>query len=304
MARKSVSVLIAAAMLFACNTVFAEDCSFVLTINSKTAKICDKGYKLDVAPLSIDGKTYLPFRFVAERLGAEVSWDTQRYVASAQGPDFDVEVMIGKQGQGQIINKSKPGSPILASSMIVGGRTMVPSVDMGQAFSVPFKDQGKVTQGSVDSERIKYFWYDFTLPVDRSETGETIGFKKVMDDPKTKAVIVEFWFTSCTHCKYQLEHMEKLYKKYKDSGLVVLSITTDGPGNEGPRWEVLDELGITFPTLLDEKAEVYSRWISAEFPNFTLLAPAQKYALLRNEKQSDEANQKLEEMVKKLCGVN
>ncbi len=304
MARKLVSVLIAAIMFFACNSVFAEDCSFVFTINSKTAKICGKGYRLDVAPLSIDGKTYLPFRFVAERLGAEVSWDAQRYVARAQGPDFDVKVMVGKQGQGQIINKSKSGSPVSTSSLIVGGRTMVPSADIGQPFSVPFQDQGKVTQGNIDSERIKYFWYDFTLPVDRSQTGEMLNFKKVMDDPKTKAVVVEFWFTSCTHCKYQLEHMEKLYQRYKDSGLVVLSITTDGPGNEGPRWGVLDELGITFPTLLDEKAEVYSKWISAEFPNFTLLAPAQKYALMRNEKLSDEANQKLEKMVKKLCGVD
>jgi len=46
-----------------------------LTIGSKTAYINDFPLTMAVAPALINGKTYVPLRFVAESLGAEVSWD-------------------------------------------------------------------------------------------------------------------------------------------------------------------------------------------------------------------------------------
>lgn len=46
-----------------------------LTIGSKTAYINDFPLTMAVAPALINGKTYVPLRFVAESLGAEVGWD-------------------------------------------------------------------------------------------------------------------------------------------------------------------------------------------------------------------------------------
>jgi len=51
----------------------------VLTIGSGTAYVDGKPMKLLTAPaLSPSGKTYVPIRFIAESLGAEVTWDEER----------------------------------------------------------------------------------------------------------------------------------------------------------------------------------------------------------------------------------
>jgi len=50
--------------------------TIVLTIGKLTATVDGKPKQLQVAPtISPSGKTYVPIRFIAEALGAEVSWN-------------------------------------------------------------------------------------------------------------------------------------------------------------------------------------------------------------------------------------
>ncbi|MCW1300751.1 MAG: copper amine oxidase N-terminal domain-containing protein [Candidatus Parvarchaeota archaeon] len=46
-----------------------------LKIGSNIAKVNDIEIKIDVSPVIIDGRTFVPLRFVSEILGAEVNWD-------------------------------------------------------------------------------------------------------------------------------------------------------------------------------------------------------------------------------------
>lgn len=46
-----------------------------LRINSGIATVDQKRVSLDTAPVILDGRTMVPIRFIAENLGAEVSWD-------------------------------------------------------------------------------------------------------------------------------------------------------------------------------------------------------------------------------------
>lgn len=46
-----------------------------MTVGSTAASVNRKEASLDVAPMIVDGSTYVPLRFVAEALGAEVAWD-------------------------------------------------------------------------------------------------------------------------------------------------------------------------------------------------------------------------------------
>lgn len=53
--------------------------TIVLTIGSLTAMVDGKPMQLQVAPkIGPSGKTYVPIRFVAEALGAEVTWDGKK----------------------------------------------------------------------------------------------------------------------------------------------------------------------------------------------------------------------------------
>jgi len=42
-----------------------------------------------------------------------------------------------------------------------------------------------------------------------------------------KARIVEFWATWCPPCRESIPHLNKLYQKFKDQGLVVIGITSE-----------------------------------------------------------------------------
>ncbi|CAI6048406.1 hypothetical protein PAECIP112173_01291 [Paenibacillus sp. JJ-100] len=57
-----------------------------LVIGSTTAYVGESSYKMDTAPFFHNNRTYVPVRFVAERLGAKVTWDKSKQ-----------EVMITKE---------------------------------------------------------------------------------------------------------------------------------------------------------------------------------------------------------------
>ena len=44
---------------------------------------------------------------------------------------------------------------------------------------------------------------------------------------KGKVVIVDFWASWCAPCKQEMPVLERLYKKYKDRGLVVVGVSVD-----------------------------------------------------------------------------
>jgi peroxiredoxin len=49
-------------------------------------------------------------------------------------------------------------------------------------------------------------------------------------DPSTlagKVVLIDFWASWCAPCKQELPALEKLHKKYKDKGLVVIGVSVD-----------------------------------------------------------------------------
>ncbi len=56
-------------------TVTKGDTEIIMYIDSTTAYINKEAITLDSAPIIRDSRTYTPARFVAEALGAEVSWD-------------------------------------------------------------------------------------------------------------------------------------------------------------------------------------------------------------------------------------
>jgi peroxiredoxin len=69
-------------------------------------------------------------------------------------------------------------------------------------------------------------------------------------------VVISFWSTVCGPCKEEQIQLNKLYKKYKDDGLQVLSISTDTSKTVGDVKKHVKANNFKFTVLLDVDSEV------------------------------------------------
>lgn len=87
--------------------------------------------------------------------------------------------------------------------------------------------------------------------------GQTIR----LSDFRGKIVMLNFWATWCTPCRKEMPSMEKLYERYKDRGLVILSIASGEKTKDVVHF--VRKFKITFPALVDTDLEVtdnYNVW--------------------------------------------
>ncbi len=68
--------------------------SIILTINDVTASVFGEEVKNDVAPKIVNSRTMLPIRFVAEALGAKVSWDESLKLVKIERDDVVIELTV------------------------------------------------------------------------------------------------------------------------------------------------------------------------------------------------------------------
>lgn len=89
---------------------------------------------------------------------------------------------------------------------------------------------------------VRLFFISLFFPVaalTATPTSFDVDFKKITATPlsptkgiafeklKGKVVLVDFWASWCTPCKEALPHYNRLYKAYKDKGLVVIAVNED-----------------------------------------------------------------------------
>lgn len=78
-----------------------------------------------------------------------------------------------------------------------------------------------------------------------------------LSDYRGKKVLLNFWATWCPPCRAEMPHMEAFYKDYKDKDVVILGVNlthTAKFASDVP--EFVEEFGLTFPILLDNKGKV------------------------------------------------
>ena len=59
-------------------------------------------------------------------------------------------------------------------------------------------------------------------PAPKLETGKWVQGEPVKEFQKGKAYIVEFWATWCPPCRASIPHLNEVYNKFKDKGLIVI----------------------------------------------------------------------------------
>lgn len=93
-----------------------------LTVNSRTATIDGKQKTLDVAPIVLNGSTYVPVRVILDAFGGETSWNSQQKRVTVLRGDRYLELTVNSK---EYLNNGKrvasDVSPIIRSN-----RTLVP----------------------------------------------------------------------------------------------------------------------------------------------------------------------------------
>jgi peroxiredoxin len=91
---------------------------------------------------------------------------------------------------------------------------------------------------------------------------------RLRDHLGKKVIVIDFWTTFCNPCVGSLTHLNTLYKKHKDAGLVVLAVSMDPPDTAGNVIPFLRSRGLEMPAAHDVNSTVtnlYNKKSTAPF---------------------------------------
>jgi peroxiredoxin len=98
-----------------------------------------------------------------------------------------------------------------------------------------------------------------------------------LEDYRGKVVLLHFWATWCGPCKEEMPHMEALWKKYRDKGLVVVGITVQEEPN-GQIRAFSKEHDLSFPILLDSEGKISEMYDLSAMPSSYIVSADGKLA--------------------------
>jgi len=82
------------------------------------------------------------------------------------------------------------------------------------------------------------------------------GTTEQLSDHQGHIVLLNFWTSWCIPCKEEMPDIQNIYERYQDQGFVVLGINITALDERSEAERFVDELGLTFPILLDEDGNV------------------------------------------------
>ena len=80
---------------------------------------------------------------------------------------------------------------------------------------------------SPDRENRRYESALIEKPAPEFTLRDLKGNQVSLSDFRGQPVVLNFWATWCSPCRVEIPHLEALYTKYKDQGLVILGMNTE-----------------------------------------------------------------------------
>jgi len=90
-----------------------------------------------------------------------------------------------------------------------------------------------------------------------------------LEDYRGSVVLLNFWATWCTTCRSEMPAFEAGYTSYQDEGFVILAVNYDESAQMVSAY--VEEMGLSFPVLLDPGAKTISLYRVRGFPTSFLI---------------------------------
>lgn len=92
-----------------------------------------------------------------------------------------------------------------------------------------------------------------------------------LSDLEGKGVMLNFWGTWCKPCEAEMPYMQKLYPKYKDTGVEIVAVNLDSTELVVDRF--IDKYDLTFPVPYDKKEVVSDLYNVGPIPSTFFISP-------------------------------
>ncbi len=99
---------------------------------------------------------------------------------------------------------------------------------------------------------------NFTL---KSRSGKNIKLSEF----RGQVVLVNFWASWCGPCREEMPILEKLYKKYKSLGFVILGVNVDDKPAQAE--SLLKLIDVSFPVLFDADKKISEKYKVTAMPS-------------------------------------
>jgi cytochrome c biogenesis protein CcmG, thiol:disulfide interchange protein DsbE len=114
--------------------------------------------------------------------------------------------------------------------------------------------------GLIPSPHVGFPAPDFAL--------ETLdGARTSLAEQRGKVVIVNLWASWCGPCRAEMPAIQRLYDAQREEGLSVLAVHGTFQDSEASARAFADELGLSFPIVLDRDGEVSRRYRLRALPS-------------------------------------
>lgn len=99
---------------------------------------------------------------------------------------------------------------------------------------------------------------DFTL---ETLNGQTITLSGLQG----RAVLINFWASWCLPCRKEMPAIQQVYERYRDRNFIVLAVNLQEQDAQVSAFA--DQLGLTFPILMDRDGSVFDRYQVSALPS-------------------------------------
>ena len=81
-----------------------------------------------------------------------------------------------------------------------------------------------------------------------------------LSDLRGHPVLINLWTSWCPPCKAEMPALERVYREYKDDGLVILAVNSTSQDNAADAIGFIQDLGLTFTILFDNDGSVSKQY--------------------------------------------
>ena len=107
-------------------------------------------------------------------------------------------------------------------------------------------------------------------PMPAFQVSDWINGGITANEIKGKVVVVDFYATWCGPCMRAIPHNNELLKKYKDQGLVIIGVCTDGKG-QGKFVANAQQHDIQYPAARDPELKTEKEWAVHYYPTYAVI---------------------------------